>query len=568
MTADGNLGGPASPDLPAKQVALLALLACALTLAMNLSLATNLGKVPADAADRYLQSWQMAWNGHALLNQPLAFFDSNTFWPLEKSAAFSDALLGFAPAGLIGSGPQAAVVRYNLVFLFTYALSFFAAALLARELGMTWPVAVLAGAAFAFAPWRLAHHNHLHVLASGPIPLSLFLLLRGFRTLRPGLVFAGFVAAAWQVSLGFTLGVPFVYLLAGIGALAALCRWRSRARPELPRRMLAAAALGAAVLLLWSGLQAAPYLEVVNNHPESQRSEAAAAFFSPPPEAFVVAPPESALWGEPTRERRQSMAWPPEMALFPGLTVILLGALGLVLPVLTRRWRIGLAVGVAVSAILALGYEFFDGRFTYGLLYDLAPGWKASRTPGRLFTLTSLALALLAASGAQGLAARAWLRNPPKRAGSGRVMLLLPVLLTALVLAEGLGRPGELSDPVLRSLPAAGPQMHLPSSEFDDLMYVFWSTTGFPAIVNGYSGFTPDLLSRLRAEVASFPDPASVERLRSLGVRLVVLHPDLAAGTEWEGAEDRPVAGLGLERRSEGAMVVFDLGAVPPGAGR
>lgn len=607
MTADGSPGPPGSPHLPAKQVALLALVACGLSLAMNLSFTTNPGKVPADAADRYLQSWQMAWNGHALFKQPWDFFDSNTFWPLENSVAFSDALLGFTPAGLIGSGPEAAIVRYNLVFLFTYALAFFAAALLARELGVTWPVALLAAAAFAFAPWRLAHHNHLHVLASGPIPLTLFLLLRGYRRRRPGLVLFGFVVAAWQVSLGFTLGIPLVYLLGCIAVLAAFRWWRAGFLPRLSRRMVAATAAGAVVLFSWSGLQAAPYLEVLGDHQDAQRSEAAAAFFSPPPGAFTVTPPESVVWGEITRERRQGMAWPAEMALFPGLTVLLLAVAGLALPVFSRGWRTGLAVAVVLPAILAMGYEFFDGRFTYGLLYDLAPGWKASRTPGRLFTLTSLALALLAAAGAQGLAARNWLRtqprrsggarnwlaNPPARPGNGnplpipaalpgngdplptppapprpRAWLVVPLLLTGLVLAEGLGRPGELSDPEVRSLPAAGPQLHLPSSEFDDLLYVFWSTSGFPEIVNGYSGFTPELLSRLRVEVSAFPDAASVDRLREMGVRMVVIHPDLALGTVWEGAHERPIAGLGIERRSNAETVVFDLGPVGPGASR
>ena len=69
------------------------------------------------------------------LHQPLHFFQANQFWPLHDTLAFSDALIGYAPAGLIGSGPHAAVVRYDLLFLFAYALAFFGAYLLARELG-------------------------------------------------------------------------------------------------------------------------------------------------------------------------------------------------------------------------------------------------------------------------------------------------------------------------------------------------------------------------------------------------------------------------------------------------
>ena len=78
----------------------------------------------------------MAWDGHALAHQPLHFFQSNQFWPLHDTLAFSDALVGYAPAGLFGSGPHAAVFRYDLLFLFAYALAFFGAYLLARELGL------------------------------------------------------------------------------------------------------------------------------------------------------------------------------------------------------------------------------------------------------------------------------------------------------------------------------------------------------------------------------------------------------------------------------------------------
>jgi hypothetical protein len=550
-----------SPDLGRRPLVLLALLGCALALAMNPSLSVNLDRVPGDSADRMFQSWQVGWNGHALLTQPLDFFDSNAFWPLENSVAFSDALLGFTPAGMIGSGPGAALVRYNLLFLFTYAAAFTAAALLARELGLGWPAAVVAGAAFAFAPWRLAHHNHLHVLASAPIPLCLFLLLRGYRLARAGLVFAGFAAATWQVSLGFTLGLPLAYLLGLLGLASGVYWWR--ARPEVPRRVLVATAAGLALFVVWSGVQAMPYLKVVEEHPEARRDESTVRFYSPPARSFLLAPPESVVWGEATGAGREKVSWAPEMALFPGLTVLLLALAGLAIPVLSRRWRAGLGVSAVGAAVLAMGFEFFDGALTYGILYRL-PGWESIRTPGRLFTLTSLALALLAGAGAEGL-----VRGAAGKARAGRpqaaLAFALPALLTVALLAEGLGRPaGDLVSPELRRFPEAGPQLHLPSDDFSDVQYMFWSLDGFPEIVNGYSGFTPRLQQDLRREMANFPDPASVERLQGLGVRTVVLHTDRSAGSPWAGAESRPVEGLPLSRTTLGRMVVFE---VEPGSG-
>ena len=53
---------------------------------------------------------------------PLHLFDSNAFYPHPLSLAFSDSLLGYGPAAWFGSGTVAALVRYNLLFLFAWSL--------------------------------------------------------------------------------------------------------------------------------------------------------------------------------------------------------------------------------------------------------------------------------------------------------------------------------------------------------------------------------------------------------------------------------------------------------------
>src|SRR3954467_11654070 len=166
---------------------------------MHWPLPLELGRdVPRDLGDPLPQAWQVAWDGHALLHQPLDWFQANAFWPLRNSLAFSDALVGYAPAGAIGSGPHAAIVRYDLLFLFAYALCFLGAWLLARELGAGRAGAAVAGAASAYAPWRLEQDGPLPVVWSGGIPLALFLRVRGSPTGRAGTVVAGWLVAAWQ----------------------------------------------------------------------------------------------------------------------------------------------------------------------------------------------------------------------------------------------------------------------------------------------------------------------------------------------------------------------------------
>jgi hypothetical protein len=186
-----------------------------LAVVMTWPLVLDLGEVvPRDVGDPLAIAWQPAWGGHALIDQPLDFFDSNRFWPIDDSLAFGDALIGYAPAGMIGDGPRDAIVRYDLLFVFSYALAFLGAYVLAREIGIGAGGATVAGMAFAFAPFRLEQDGHMQVIASGGIPLSLAFAVRGIRLRAPWWLFAGWLVAAWQVSLGFVLGLPFAYGLA------------------------------------------------------------------------------------------------------------------------------------------------------------------------------------------------------------------------------------------------------------------------------------------------------------------------------------------------------------------
>jgi hypothetical protein len=80
--------------------------------------------IPGDLGDPTLQAWQIAWAGHALLTDPLNLWHSNAFFPAPYTYAYSDTLLGYAPAGWFGSGMEAAVFRYNILYVLAYALAF------------------------------------------------------------------------------------------------------------------------------------------------------------------------------------------------------------------------------------------------------------------------------------------------------------------------------------------------------------------------------------------------------------------------------------------------------------
>jgi len=525
-----------------------------LAVSLTWPLVRHLGDVvPQDAGDPLGQAWFLAWPGHALRTAPTSLFNANTFWPSSPSYAFSDTLLGYLPASLVGAGVPAAIVRYDLVFLFAYTVCFAAAALLARELGCRPTAAALAGVAYAWAPWRMTHNGHLNVLSTGGVALTLFLLTSGYRRGRAWQVLAGWAAAAWQLTLGFALGIWFAYLLAALSGLAALV-WLWRGRRRLPRALVVATGAGGALLLAVTGVMVRPYLAILSADPSAARGREQVAFYSPPLRSLLAAPAESRAWGEATQAVRESLPWPPEQVLFPGLVVTVLALVGLRWAGARRGLRLGLAGGTALVLVLSLGLTV-GGGLLYDPLLSYAPGWQGLRTPGRLAFLWSLGLALLAAFGAQQLADAVARRTRPW------LSPLLALALTAAVAYEGApalplapvpARPAALNG-------LADPVLHLPSDSLNDTAYMLWSTDDFTRIGNGSASYLPPALSQLRNATAGFPDAASVDVLRALGFRTVVLHRSRLPGTPWDGAADRSTNGLDLTRTDDGDVVVYGL---------
>ncbi|HKH13455.1 MAG TPA: hypothetical protein VKA47_02250 [Solirubrobacterales bacterium] len=559
-----------APEVTVREIGALIVGALLVAVIMHWPLILNLGRdIPKDLGDPLAQAYQIAWDGNALAHQPLHFFDANQFWPFADTLAFSDALIGYAPAGLVGDGPHAAVVRYDLMFLFAYALAFVGAYLLARELGLGPGGAAVAGVAFAFAPFRLEQDGHMQVISSGGIPLALALGVRGYRLRRPGWVLTGWVVATWQLLLGFTLGLPFAYLLVAFLLIAAVVWWR-RGRPSIDRG-LAVATIAGAVLFVGAGIALSrPYVHVADAHPNARRTPADVEAFAAPPWAYLVAPDENLVWGGATEPLRDTLSNVPEETLFPGLAILVLAIAGLGSTAFPRWLRVGLGIAVAIVAVLAMG---FRGSGVYGYLwpyrwiYEVLPGWQAIRVPGRLDTFTSLGLALLAGAGLQRMiASRALRRVAPWRGGAA-----VAAVVVLLVLVEGRGLPFDPFDnqaqpkvppvpPSTASVPA--PQLHLPALRAtDNRRYVLWSTDGYPKMVNGRSSLNPAFTASVIRREQGFPDRRGVELLSRLGVRSVVLHTNRVKGTPWQDAARRPIARLPLTRGRRGELVIYELHA-------
>ena len=535
-------------------------------------------RFPGSGAEPARQAWRLAWAGHALLHEPTRLWRSNAFFPDRHAFAFGDPLLGYAPLGVLGSGPAAAAARYSIVLVLCFALVSFGGYALVRQLGGSRAGAAVAAAALAYAPWRFGLVSQLDALSSGAILLSLAMLARGHgwslrprpagsarstSPVRPGWVLAGWLVAAWQLSLGFSLGLPFGYVLGGV-FLVTIAVKLARGRLRVSRWLLSANLGGALVAGLVAAMLAVQYHMVVEEHPSAHPSVRALAAFSPPLRGLVTAPAQSWLWGQAHAGARADLARPAQMALLPGYFLIGLAVAGLVLSIWTRRQRIFLLLGLVASVVFTMGTAGpGSGHAGYLLLYWTLPGMSALRAPNLLIGWTTLLLALLAAGAVSALSQRLAAVAAAARIDgwAWRWLPRLALLPVVLVLLEGAPtyRHAPVSRPPVALGSVSGPILVLPSDDLIDRQVMLWSTDGFPQVVNGAADFTPRRLAELRDVTHSFPDRPSVGLLRELGVRTVIVLADQAAEAGYPQAVDGPVIEFGLSRRQTRNVVVYTL---------
>jgi hypothetical protein len=90
----------------------------------------------------------------------------------------------------------------------------------------------------------------------------------------------------------------------------------------------------------------------------------------------------------------------------------------------------------------------------------------------------------------------------------------------------------------IAEVPLANPR-NLGAAERRQTTYMIHAMAHWQKTVHGYSGLRPPLHTELYTKLLSFPDETSVQALRALGVRYVVVHTDLYGPDEWRTVDTR-----------------------------
>ena len=572
---------------------LAAALYFALTVALTWPLALSPGRtVPNDLGDPLLNTFLIAWNARTI---PLTdrWWNVPQFYPLPGVTAYSEHLLGLAPITTpiveITGNP---LLAYNAALVLSFVLCGLAAHLLAYALTRRHDIGLLAGVAFAFAPYRMSQIAHVQVLSAYWMPVALASLHLYLRDRRAK--WLALFAAAWLMQ-ALTCGYYLFYLSVLVG-LWLLWFAVGRERWTTIGRVLVAWVLAAAAM----APVAFGYLKYQRAYGLKRWPDEIEAF-SADIASVLKAPDNLRLWGWLDAVGR------PESALFPGLTVVVLTIAGLTIAwgvaarsgsgrLTASRWLLGGAAlfgvaaatpaifgpwklepfGVQVISVTTARKPLSVAVLLAAAALVLHPSVRSAwhrRSPLVFYTLAAVAMWifslgpsptfmnepaiykapyswLMLVPGVEGVRvpARFWVlgtlclsvgaalgaahltRRWPRAAG------WLPAVASALVLAEGWPEPIRMFErPAPRPAhTAAVARLEVPVNPARDAITLYRAAEHRRPVINGYSGYFAPHYWALQY-LLERRDPGAIVRMSSLGTIEAVVDHEQDGDGSWRG---------------------------------
>ncbi len=529
----------------------------ALTLGLTHPLVLHLAHAVEDKQDALLNTWIIAWVGHALVTDPLNLFNANIFYPYPNTLAFSETLL---PQGLFALPFNLTfdntILGYNLVLLASFFLAAYAMYLFVFDLTRVRGAAVVAATIFAFNPYNLGNLAQVQLLSFGWMPLALLYLRKlltedeGRRTkddflsrfaIRNSFLFALFFALQALSSFYYAFLAGFAVALYAIWFFITHHASRITFYVSRSTRLAIASMLGALLIVPFF----IPYLQV-QREMGFERKVSESEEFSASLQLYAQVSPQNVVYGNLLAPRPPIVRGGyPLDNLFPGIIALALALVGLLATRDRDKWFYFLLLTFAF--LLSLGPRLYlsptlptDITLPYRWLYDAFPLMRALRAPVRFDALVMFALAVLAGLGTARLATA---NRRPLTTTRRFLPTAYCVLLTGLIALEYFAFPAANITPVpvwneipeyvrwLRAQPR-GVILELPmiASEGEttppqlDLTSQYLSTYHWHTTPDGYSGFNPPRRGEIAYEMQAFPNERALALIHALDVRFVVYH--------------------------------------------
>lgn len=504
--------------------------------------------------------WVLARACRSLTTQS-GFFDVNVFYPFKNSFAmydiyFSRCLVAL-PAMAVYNNP---VFAYNLTFFLSFIIGGFGTYLLVYHFTRNNYAAFISCAMFAFVPYRFVQLEHTLMTAEWMPFAFLYLdkLLHENKYKNLLLLFVFYmlqVLTIWYYALYMTLllgaYVMYIYLkervLFNVSLLSKLILFGI-----LSLAIITPVAIPYIFLQRESGITA-PFIG----------STSLASYLTPPPTSRLYASNE--LYATMAGFVGSDFA---EAALFPGIVALFL-TLTYVIYIrpkhknLTARFFLIFA-GLAFVFSLGPAFRVFgnvpDATLPLPYFFSSLPLFKSLRIPARFFILFIFSISVIG-----GFCVSELMRTKNKYFKN---KLLICTILTVLITVDSFSAPIALGYvPAAENIPPVykwlGEQnddfaiVELPTTVkllsygderwnknhptirgygsrfYYDSMYMYFSTYHWKKLVNGYSGYIPFEYSQITKVLENFPSNESIDLLRALDVKYVIIHSDVYDKKDW-----------------------------------
>lgn len=516
-----------------KGIILLTIVSLLLSILLFLPYSFRASHALPNAVDPIFYAWNLSHNLQSISHGTRDLLNTNIFYPEGNTLAFSDTLYAqtimTAPVIYITNNP---VLAENIYIFSTFTLSalsmFFLSYFITKHM---WASAV-SGIFFAFSYPRLAQIGHLPMISSQWIPLFILFLLQYIKDGSWKHLLLTFLLYVLNITSSIYFGV-FLLPVIVIAFIVEPIKWKRVFKSffvwVIPMAIILAVCLY-------------PYIRLKAEYPTIKRSLEDTGRLSAQLSDYTTILPTSliahlGLYHLNTNEK----------PLYPTITVLLLALVGMIAGWKTYKKYI-LLFGITGLTAFLLSFGPTLGRITmpYYYLYKIIPVFQFIRVPARFSIILVVALAVLAAIGLTTLLTK-------------KNMLLVMGIILALFLVEiwqiqtpsvdmpvGNSIPpvyqwlaGKPDSTIIVELPLRPEWRGIPMEEqlmrtyretrdkdvyASETYRIYFSTIHHKRMINGYSGFFPQIYHDQAGILDNFPSAASIDLLTRQHIGYIIIH--------------------------------------------
>jgi len=505
----------------------------------------NLNDNLVNAIDPLFYAWNLDHNANFFKGYSKNIFDTNIYFPLTNTLAYSDTLwtqsIFGSPIIWLTKNP---ILTENLLIFLSFILSFYFMHLLALYLTKQYKASLITGLFYAFSYPRIAQLGHLPYIWSQWLPLIVLFTLKYFENGKWKNMIMAYIFYLLAASSSIYFGV-FMIPLFGVFSVIKLWYWIKHEKKSIltdRTKKLLIFIIPSLIGLLITNF---PYLRLKMEHPEYVRTLFVTMDLRAFPKDYINVTPASLLAkiGFPIGET--------EHTLYPTLTVLVLSYIGLIYLRKKDRWLFYMLISaLSIYVILSFGAEQTvfgkNIRLPFYYLFSYTPLFSIVRVPARMGLFSIFILTILASYGL-------------KKTLTDKNSFPVSCLIVCLFLFEvwqiytpSVKIPLTDSFPnvyfwlknqsekhIIAELPMrlfynGSPMKKQLMKNYDDLdemdNYVsetyrlYFSILHRKRMVNGYSGFFPDEYNKISDAAQSFPSDYSIKILKETGVTTLILH--------------------------------------------